>query len=337
MEKVRIAINGFGRIGRMTTRVLLNNENVEVVAINDLTDIATLAHLFKYDSIHGRFHGSIGSDEHNLIINKKNFMCLSEKDPSKLPWKELGVDVLLECTGRFTDSKSAQMHIDSGAKKVILSAPTKGKGDMKTIVLGVNDEILTEDDKIISNASCTTNNTAPMLKILDDNWGIESAYVTTVHSYTGDQNIMDAPHSDLRRARAAAVSIIPTTTGAAKALGDVLPHLKGKLGGAGVRVPTSDGSLTDITCILRRETTPEEINKAFLIAASGKMNGILEFTSDPIVSIDIVGNTNSCIFDSQLTSVLGKMTKIFGWYDNEIGYSNRLAELAGRFGAIGKK
>lgn len=337
MKKVRIAINGFGRIGRMTTRVLLKNENVEIVAINDLTDNATLAHLFKYDSIHGRFDGSIGSDENNLIINKKNIKCLAEKDPSKLPWKELDVDILLECTGRFTDAKSAQMHIDSGARKVILSAPTKGKGDMKTIVLGVNEDSLTEDDKIISNASCTTNNTAPMLKILDDNWGIESAYVTTVHSYTGDQNIMDAPHSDLRRARAAAVSIIPTTTGAAKALGDVLPHLKGKLGGAGVRVPTSDGSITDITCILRKETTPEEINKVFQIEASGKMNGILEFTSDPIVSIDIVGNTNSCIFDSQLTSVLGKMTKIFGWYDNEIGYSNRLAELAAKFGAMGKK
>ncbi len=337
MKKVRIAINGFGRIGRMTTRVLLKNENVEIVAINDLSDNATLAHLFKYDSIHGRFDGSIGSDENNLIINKKNIKCLAEKDPSKLPWKELDVDILLECTGRFTDAKSAQMHIDSGARKVILSAPTKGKGDMKTIVLGVNEDSLTEDDKIISNASCTTNNTAPMLKILDDNWGIESAYVTTVHSYTGDQNIMDAPHSDLRRARAAAVSIIPTTTGAAKALGDVLPHLKGKLGGAGVRVPTSDGSITDITCILRKETTPEEINKVFQIEASGKMNGILEFTSDPIVSIDIVGNTNSCIFDSQLTSVLGKMTKIFGWYDNEIGYSNRLAELAAKFGAMGKK
>ena len=332
MKKVRIAINGFGRIGRMTTRVLLKNDKVEIVAINDLTDNATLAHLFKYDSIHGRFDGSITSDENNLIINNASIKCLSEKDPSNLPWNELDIDVLLECTGRFTDAKAAQLHINSGAKKVILSAPTKGKSDMKTIVLGVNDEILTFEDRIISNASCTTNNTAPMLKILDDNWGIESAYVTTVHSYTGDQNIMDAPHSDLRRARAAAVSIIPTTTGAAKALGDVLPHLSGKLGGAGIRVPTSDGSLTDITCILRKETTREEINKAFKMASTSKMKGILEYTTDPIVSIDIVGNTNSCIFDSQLTSVLGKMTKIFGWYDNEIGYSNRLAELAARFG-----
>ena len=333
MKKIRIAINGFGRIGRMTTRVLLKDNKVEIIAINDLTDNATLAHLFKYDSIHGRFDGSITWDENNLIINNTQIKCLSEKNPSMLPWKELDIDVLLECTGRFTDAKSAQLHIDSGAKKVILSAPTKGKRDMKTIVLGVNDDILTSEDYIISNASCTTNNTAPMLKILDDNWGIESAYVTTVHSYTGDQNIMDAPHTDLRRARAAAVSIIPTTTGAAKALGDVLPHLSGKLGGAGVRVPTSDGSLTDITCILKKETTPEELNKAFQLAALGKMKGILEFTADPIVSIDIVGNTNSCIFDSQLTSVLGKMTKIFGWYDNEIGYSNRLAELAAKFGA----
>ncbi len=333
MKKVRIAINGFGRIGRMTTRVLLKNKNVEIVAINDLTDNTTLAHLFKYDSIHGRFDGIISSDEMYLIINNSKIKCLSEKDPAKLPWKELEVDVLLECTGKFTDAKSAQFHIDSGAKKVILSAPTKGKRDMKSIVLGVNDEILTIEDKIISNASCTTNNAAPMLKVLDDSWGIENAFVTTVHSYTGDQNIMDAPHSDLRRARAAAVSIIPTTTGAAKALGDILPHLYGKLGGAGLRVPTSDGSLTDITCILRKETTPEEVNKAFQNAANGKMMGILEFTSDPIVSIDIVGNTHSCIFDSQLTSVLGKMTKIFGWYDNEIGYSNRLAELAVKVGS----
>ncbi len=333
MNKVRIAINGFGRIGRMTTRVLLKNDNIEIVAINDLTDNATLAHLFKYDSIHGRFDGSVTSDEKNLIINNALIKCLSEKDPSKLPWIELDIDVLLECTGRFTDAVAAQLHINSGAKKVILSAPTKGKRDMKSIVLGVNDEILTAEDKIISNASCTTNNAAPMLKVLDDNWGIESAFVTTIHSYTGDQNIMDAPHNDLRRARAAAVSIIPTTTGAAKALGDVLPHLRGKLGGAGVRVPTSDGSLTDITCILKKETTPEEVNKAFQLAATGKMKGILEFTTDPIVSIDIVGNPNSCIFDSQLTTVLGKMTKVFGWYDNEIGYSNRLAELAAKIGA----
>ncbi len=334
MKKIRIAINGFGRIGRMTTRVLLNNMNVEIVAINDLTDNPTLAHLFKYDSVHGRFNGTVTAEEKHLIINGQKITCISEKDPAKLPWKQLDVDVLLECTGRFTDAAGANLHINAGAKKVILSAPTKGKKDMKSIVLGVNDEVLTPDDKIISNASCTTNNAAPMLKVLDDNWGIESAYVTTVHSYTGDQNLHDAPHKDLRRARAAAVSIIPTTTGAAKALGDVLPHLSGKLGGAGIRVPSSDGSLTDITCTLKKEPTPEEVNMAFKAASEGKMKGILEYTRDPIVSIDIVGNTNSCIFDSELTSVLGKMTKVFGWYDNEIGYSNRLAELAIRFGSI---
>lgn len=334
MKKVRIAINGFGRIGRMTTRILLKNSNVEIVAINDLTDNTTLAHLFKYDSIHGPFQGTVKSDEKHLILNNVLIKCLSEKDPTKLPWKELDIDVLLECTGRFTNLEGANLHINAGAKRVILSAPTQGKKDMKSIVLGVNDEILTKDDRIISNASCTTNNAGPMLKILDDNWGIESAYVTTVHAYTGDQNIHDAPHKDLRRARAAAVSIIPTTTGAAKALGDVLPHLSGKLGGAGVRVPSSDGSLTDITCILLKTPTPEDINKAFQKEASGKMKGILEYTNDPIVSIDIVGNPHSCIFDSLLTSVLGKMTKVFGWYDNEMGYSNRLAELAVKFGSL---
>jgi glyceraldehyde 3-phosphate dehydrogenase len=328
MKKIKIAINGFGRIGRMTTRILLLNPQVEIVAINDLTDNATLAHLFKYDSIHGKFSGEVSSDNDNLIFNGKAIRSFSEKDPAMLPWKTLDVDVLLECTGKFTDAAGAQLHINAGAKKVILSAPTKGKRDMKSIVIGVNDEIIEPGDKILSNASCTTNNAAPMLKILDENWGIETAFVTTVHSYTGDQNIHDAPHKDLRRARAAAVSIIPTTTGAAKALGDVLPHLDGKIGGAGVRVPTADGSLTDITCILKKETTEDEINKVFQTAASGKMKGILEFTTDPIVSIDIVGNPHSCIFDSQLTTVLGKMVKIVGWYDNEIGYSNRLSELA---------
>jgi glyceraldehyde 3-phosphate dehydrogenase len=332
MNKIKIAINGFGRIGRMTTRVLLKDQNAELVAINDLTDNATLSHLFKYDSIHRRFDGEVSSDDQHLNFNGKKVKCLSEKDPSKLPWKNLDIDVLLECTGKFNDKEGAQLHIKAGAKKVILSAPTKGKKDMKSIVIGVNEHTLTDKDLIMSNASCTTNNAAPMLKILDDNWEIVSAFVTTVHSYTGDQNIHDAPHKDLRRARAAALSIIPTTTGAAKALGDVLPHLTGKLGGAGVRVPAPDGSLTDITCILRKEVTVQEINKAFLIASQGEMKGILEYTEDPIVSVDIVGNTNSCIFDSQLTTVLGNMVKIVGWYDNEIGYSNRLAELAMKVG-----
>ena len=256
----------------------------------------------------------------------------AEKDPAKLPWKELDVDVVLECTGKFLDAASATLHLNAGAKKVILSAPSKEKDGVKTYVIGVNDHLLKGDEKIISNASCTTNNAAPMLKILDENWGIELAFVTTVHSYTGDQNIHDGPHRDLRRARAAAVSIIPTTTGAAKALNDVLPHLNGKIGGAGVRVPVPDGSLTDITCILKKTTTIESINAAFRKASETDYKNILEYTEDPIVSIDIVDNSHSCIFDSQLTSVLGQMVKVVGWYDNEIGYSNRLAELAERIG-----
>lgn len=334
MKKIRVAINGFGRIGRMTTRVLLNNADVELVAINDLTDNATLTHLFKYDSVHGRYRGTITHDDENLIFDGKKVRSLSEKDPAKLPWKELQVDVLLECTGRFNDAEGGKLHRNAGAKKVILSAPTKGKRDMKSIVLGVNDSIITGTDDILSNASCTTNNAAPMLKLLDDNWGIETAFVTTIHSYTGDQNIHDAPHKDLRRARAAALSIIPTTTGAAKALGDVLPHLSGKLGGAGVRVPTADGSLTDVTCVLLKEPSIKEINDVFRIAAEGEMKGILEFTEDPLVSVDIIGNPHSCIFDSELTTVLGKMVKVVGWYDNEIGYSNRLAELAFKIGRM---
>ncbi len=327
MSKIRVAINGFGRIGRMTTRVLLKNKKIEIVAINDLTDNITLAHLFKYDSIHGRYQGTVESNESHLIIDGQSIQSLSGNNPAKLPWKELKIDVVLECTGKFNDLPGAHLHQQAGATKVILSAPAKGKEDVKTIVLGVNDSDLKPEDTVISNASCTTNNAAPMLKLLDDIWGLEKAFVTTIHSYTGDQNIHDAPHKDLRRARAAAISIIPTTTGAAKALGEVLPHLKGKLGGAGIRVPAPDGSLTDITCLLKNEATAEEINKAFKQAAETSMKGIMEYTEDPIVSVDIIGNPSSCIFDSDLTTVLGKMVKVVGWYDNEMGYSNRLAEL----------
>lgn len=327
MNKIRVAINGFGRIGRMTTRVLLSKTNVELVAINDLADNKTLEHLFKYDSIHGRYKGTVSSNEDHLIIDGTAIASFSEKDPSNLPWKELNIDVVLECTGKFTDLPGAQLHQKAGAKKVVLSAPAKGKEKVKTIVLGVNDSELKPEDTIVSNASCTTNNAAPMLKLIDDTWGLEKAFVTTIHSYTGDQNIHDAPHKDLRRARAAAISIIPTTTGAAKALGEVLPHLAGKLGGAGIRVPAPDSSLTDITCILKNEATEQEINQVFKKAANTSMKGILEYTEDPIVSIDIVGCSASCIFDSQLTTVLGKMVKVVGWYDNEMGYSNRLAEL----------
>lgn len=332
MKKIRVAINGFGRIGRMTARMLMKKQNVELVAINDLTDNPTLAHLFKYDSIHRRFDGDVSCDDKFLNINGHKIQSLSERDPAKLPWKSLNIDVVLECTGFFTDKAGAELHLSAGAGKVVLSAPAKGKEPVKTIVLGVNDEIILPEDRILSNASCTTNNAAPMLKILDERWGIESAFVTTIHAYTGDQNIHDAPHKDLRRARAAAVSIIPTTTGAAKALGDVLPHLQGKLGGAGVRVPTPDGSLTDVTCILKAHPDLEEINAAFKYESENKLKGILEYTSDPIVSVDIIGNPASCIFDSQLTTVLGPMVKIVGWYDNEMGYSNRLAELVEKIG-----
>ncbi|MEY4595058.1 MAG: type glyceraldehyde-3-phosphate dehydrogenase [Bacteroidota bacterium] len=332
-KKIRVAINGFGRIGRMTTRVIAERGDIELVAINDLADTATLAHLFKYDSVHRRFSGTVTSTENQLIINGNVVRVFKEKVPSVLPWKELGVDVVLECTGKFTDKAGAEQHIQAGAHRVILSAPAKGGEAIKTVVLGVNDSIITSEDVVLSNASCTTNNAAPMLKVLDENWGVESAFVTTIHSYTGDQLLHDAPHKDLRRARAAAVSIIPTTTGAAKALGDVLPHLKGKLGGAGVRVPAPDGSLTDITCILKHPMNVETINLAFKKASETHLKGILSYTEDPIVSIDVVGNPNSCLFDAQLTTVLGSMVKVVGWYDNEIGYSNRLVELAARIGS----
>jgi glyceraldehyde 3-phosphate dehydrogenase len=333
-SKVRVAINGFGRIGRMTTRVLLNNPEMELVAINDLTDNATLAHLFKYDSIHRRFNGTVSYDDSHLVLNGKQISIYNQKDPGGLPWAKENIDVVLECTGRFTDTVACGMHINAGARKVILSAPSKGGDAMKTVVLGVNEKDISGSDQVVSNASCTTNNAAPMLKVLDENWEIESAFVTTVHAYTGDQNIHDAPHKDLRRARAAAVSIIPTTTGAAKALGDVLPHISGKLGGAGVRVPSPDGSLTDITCVLKKTTSPEEINAMFKQAAQGALKGILEYTEDPIVSVDIIGSPFSCVFDAQLTTVVGKMVKVVGWYDNEMGYSNRLAELALHMGRI---
>lgn len=332
MGKIKVAINGFGRIGRMTARILLGKENIELVAVNDLSDSKTLAHLFKYDSIHRTYKGKVTGENDHMNIDGHIVKVYAENDPSKLPWKKLNIDVVLECTGKFSDAVGAELHLDAGARKVILSSPSNGKDGVKTYVIGVNDQTLNADEKIISNASCTTNNAAPMLKVLDDNWGVELAYVTTVHSYTGDQHLQDGPHRDLRRARAAAVSIIPTTTGAAKALNEVLPNLKGKIGGAGVRVPVPDGSLTDITCTLKKPASVAEINAVFKKAAETTLKNILEYTEDPIVSIDIVDNPHSCIFDSQLTSVLGQMVKVVGWYDNEIGYSNRLAELAERIG-----
>ncbi len=331
MKKIKVAINGFGRIGRVSFRVMLEKENIEVVAINDLTDSKTLAHLLKYDSVHGIINADIKHDEHALIVNGKKITVYAEKDPANLPWKELGIDVVIESTGFFLTKETAGKHITAGARKVIISAPANSN-DIKTVVLGINDSILTNDDVIISNASCTTNSAAPLIKILDDNWGLEDGYITTVHSYTGDQRLHDAPHRDLRRARAAAVSIIPTSTGAAKAITKIFPHLDGKFGGCGMRVPVPDGSLTDITCVLRKKVTVAEINAAFKKAAEGELKGILEYTEDPIVSIDIVGNPHSCIFDAEFTSVVGNMTKVIGWYDNEFGYSNRISDLVQKIG-----
>ena len=329
MSNYRVAINGFGRIGRIFLRRALEKSNFEIIAINDLTDVQTLAHLFKYDSVHGRFSGTVEVQGNDLLINDKLIRVYAEKDPAKLPWKILNIDLVMESTGHFLDKEHAVMHIAAGAKKVVLSAPPKGS-DIKTIVLGVNDNLLTQDDVIISNASCTTNCAAPMIKVIHENFDIESAYITTVHSYTGDQRLHDSPHKDLRRARAAAENIVPTSTGAAKAITLTYPDLIGKIGGAGIRVPVKDGSLTDITCIINKETTVDQINALFKVAANSDLKGILSYTEDPIVSTDIIGDPNSCIFDAQLTHVIGRMVKIVGWYDNEFGYSSRLADLIER-------
>ena len=323
----KIAINGFGRIGRLTFRNLLKMEGVEVVAVNDLTDNHTLAHLLKYDSVQGKFNGTVTSDDDNLYVNGKTIAAMAERDPKKLPWKEMGVDLVLECTGLFTDAEKAGWHLEAGAKKVVISAPAKG-GNIPTIVLGVNNEKINADSNIFSNASCTTNCLAPMVKVLDDLCGIEQGFMTTIHAYTGDQNILDAPHRDLRRARAAAISVVPTSTGAAKAVGEVLPHLKGKLNGNALRVPVPTGSVTDFTVVVKKPSDVASINAAFKKASETSLKGILEYNEDPIVSADIVGNTYSCIFDSELTMVIDNMIKVVGWYDNEAGYSARLADLS---------
>ncbi|GDX44770.1 MAG: type I glyceraldehyde-3-phosphate dehydrogenase [Saprospiraceae bacterium] len=324
----RIAINGFGRIGRLTFRNLIQMEGIEVVAINDLTDNATLAHLLKYDSVHGKFPGTVSADEHFLYVNNKKIHAIAERDPKALPWKDMGIDIVIESTGRFTDRETAGLHLSAGAKKVIISAPAKG--DIPTIVLGVNDEVIHADHNIYSNASCTTNCLAPMVKVLDDAFGVESGFMTTIHAYTADQRIQDSPHEDLRRARAAAISIVPTSTGAAKAVGLVLPHLKGKLNGNAMRVPVPDGSVTDFTATLKKPATVAEINAAFKAASETYLKGILEYCEEPIVSSDILGNPHSCIYDVDLTMVQGNTAKIVGWYDNEAGYSARLAQLADR-------
>ena len=324
----RIAINGFGRIGRLAFRQLVSRPNFQVVSINDLTDVETLAHLLKYDSIHGLFPGEVSVSNGNLVVNGSEIQISAERNPADLPWGSQNIDLVVESTGVFADAEKASAHLTAGAGKVIISAPAKG--DLKTVVLGVNDDILTADDRIVSNASCTTNCLAPMAKVLNDTFGLEKGYITTIHAYTADQRLQDAPHRDLRRARAAALSMIPTSTGAAKAVGLVLPELAGKLDGMAVRVPTPTGSVTDLTATLKTEATAEQVNAALKAAADGPMKGILQYCEDPIVSVDIVGNTHSCIVDAALTKCSGNLVKVFGWYDNEAGYATRVVDLAER-------
>lgn len=325
-NKTRIAINGFGRIGRSLFRLLISNPLIEVVAINDLADSKTLAHLLKYDSIHGVSNAQISYNENHIIINNKLIPLSNHQTIEYINWTPYEVDIVIEATGKFKTSSELNHHLINGAKKVILSVPPQSE-DIKMIVLGVNEDLLDGSEKIISNASCTTNNAAPMIKIIDELCGIEQAYITTIHSFTTDQSLHDQPHRDLRRARAATQSIIPTTTGAAKALTSIFPHLSDRIGGCGIRVPVPDGSLTDITFNVKKEISIDEINDTFKKSANTNLKGILDYTEDPIVSVDIINNAHSCTFDSQLTSVIGKMVKIVGWYDNEIGYSNRLVDL----------
>ncbi|GEC77211.1 type I glyceraldehyde-3-phosphate dehydrogenase [Flavobacterium aquatile] len=322
--KTKIAINGFGRIGRNLFRLLLNHPTIEVIAINDIADNQTMAHLIKYDSIHGVLPNLVSFDENHIIIDGKSYIFYHEKEISNLNWN--GIDIVVECTGKYKSFEEINKHILNGATKVILSAPSEVP-EIKTVVLGVNEHILDGSETIISNASCTTNNAAPMMKVINDLCGIQQAYITTVHSYTTDQSLHDQPHKDLRRARGASQSIVPTTTGAAKALTKIFPEMDGKIGGCGIRVPVPDGSLTDITFNVSREVTIEEINLAFLKASQTNLKGILDYTNDPIVSVDVIGNRNSCLFDAQLTSVIDKMVKVVGWYDNEIGYSSRIIDL----------
>ncbi len=323
---IKVGINGFGRIGRLVFRRSLELGGFDFVGINDLTDAKTLAHLLKYDSVHGKFKGEIKVEGNDIIVNGDRIKITAEKDPANLKWGELGADVVIESTGIFRNKEACMKHIQGGAKKVVLTVPAKGDIDA-TVVLGVNDSVLKGDEKVISNASCTTNCLAPMVKILNDNFGLEKGYMTTVHSYTNDQRLLDLPHSDLRRARSAAVSIIPTTTGAAKTVGKVIPELNGKLDGFSLRVPTPDGSITDFIAVVKKETTAEEVNSLFKKAAEGALKGIVEYSEEPLVSADIVGNTHSVIFDSLSTMVNGNLVKVVGWYDNEFGYSCRVVDL----------
>ncbi len=326
MAKKRIAINGFGRIGRLTFRNLMKNPNVEVVAINDLTDNQTLAHLLKYDTMHGKFDGTISADDTSITVNGNKIAGLAVKNPAELPWKDMAVDVVLECTGIFLDREKAGLHLQAGAKRVVLSAPPKGD-DVPTFVIGANADKMGSDDVIVSNASCTTNCLVPMILVLDRAFGVEQLFMNTIHAYTSDQNLQDGPHRDLRRARNAAQNIVPTSTGAAKAVVMVAPHLKGKIEAHSMRVPVATGSVTDCVCVIKNAASKEEINAAFKAAAESHLKGVLEYCDEPIVSSDIVGNTHSVIFDSELTQVNGNTCRIVGWYDNESGYSARLAQL----------
>jgi len=327
---IRVAINGFGRIGRLVFKVIQNDPEVEVVAINDLTDAKTLAHLLKYDSVHGRFPEKVSFEGDTLVAGNRKAKVLAERDPEKLPWAEYKIDVVIESTGVFRAKAQIEKHLKAGAKKVILTVPAKDEID-NTIVLGVNDKNLKASDRIVSNASCTTNCLAPVAKVLHETFGIKRGLMTTIHGYTNDQVILDLPHSDLRRARAAAENIIPTTTGAAKAVGQVIPELKGKLDGGAMRVPVSDGSLVDLVVELNRNVTKEEINSAMKKAAEGELKGILEYTEDPIVSSDVIDNPHSSIFDALSTSVMdGNFVKVLAWYDNEWGYSSRAVDLLKR-------
>jgi glyceraldehyde 3-phosphate dehydrogenase len=323
---IKIGINGFGRIGRLVFKRMMATGGFDVAAINDITDAKTLSHLLKYDSVHRRFPGEIKATENGISVNGKEIKVLAEKDPANLPWKSMGVDIAVESTGIFTKREQLELHLKAGAKKVVLTAPPKDDLDVM-VVLGVNDDALKPEHKIISNASCTTNCLAPMVKVLDDAFGIKKGLMNTIHAYTNDQVMLDQPHKDLRRARAGAMSIIPTTTGAAKAVAKVLPHLKGKLDGFSLRVPVPDGSITDFVCELNKEATKEEINAAFKKASETNFKGLIEYCEDPIVSVDIIGNDHSCIFDSLSTMSMGNIIKVIGWYDNEWGYSCRIVDL----------
>ena len=326
MRKIKVAINGFGRIGRVFTRSIIENEQIEIVAINDLVDTKMLSHLLKYDTVHRKLDFDVNFTESSISINNKTIQVFNKRNPEELPWDKLDIDIVIESTGFFRSKENASKHLKAGAKKVVISAPSTDS-DVKTIVMGINDGILQSSDTIVSNASCTTNCAAPMVKLVNDICGVNEGFLTTTHAYTGDQNIHDAPHKDLRRSRAAAQNIIPTTTGAAKAIGKIFPDLEGKIEGIGIRVPVIDGSMTDLICRVENPISVDELRNAFKTIANDKLKGVLSYTEDPIVSVDIIGNPNSCIIDGLLTTVIGNLVRVVGWYDNEVGYSNRLVDL----------